>query len=100
MAPAMSVLVTARCGACAVEHHHAPIVGHVVRRPNGVKLWISKRRGGIWAGATVLSHPLLSHPRVPDRLSAVCNRHGPGSVSTADVIDERGNVIIDFSASA
>jgi len=94
------ILVTARCGACAAEHHAAPIVGRVVRRRNGIVLWITGRPRGGWPGAAVLSHPLLSHPPVLDRLEAVCHRHGRGSVAAADVIGKRGKVFVDFSASA
>jgi hypothetical protein len=88
------------CGMCAAEHHHAPIVGYVVRRPNGVVLWITGRPRGGRPGGAVLSHPLLAHPPVRDRLEAVCHRHGRGSVAAADVIGKRGKMIIDFSASA
>jgi hypothetical protein len=96
---AVVILATALCGACAAENLPARIVGRVVRRRNGVVLWIVKRRG-YGAGAVLLSDPMLSLPLVHDRVYAVCNRHGPGSVSAADVIGKRGKVIIDFSASA
>jgi hypothetical protein len=97
---AEAVIVTiARCGLCAAENLPAQIVGRVVRRPLGIMVWISKPRS-VLVGATVLAHPLLSHPPVPDRLHAVCKRHGEGTVSTADVISKRDTVIIDFTASA
>jgi hypothetical protein len=104
------ILVRAVCGACAVESRSpAAIVGRVVRHNNGVVLWESKskrRAVGIsqemvgLRQAAVLSHPRVPGHQPPSRLRAVCDRHGEGSVSTADVIDKRGRIIVDFNVAS
>jgi hypothetical protein len=100
-------VATPLCGLCAGENRPAGIVGRVERRQNDVVLWVAKskrrarldpRRTGLdgWWSGQVLSHPLVAVVDVPDRLYAVCDQHGQGTVSTADVIGRRGRFIVDF----
>ena len=104
------ILARAVCGACAEENRSpAAIVGRVVRHPNGVELWeskskrraagISREMGGL-RQAAVLFHPRAPGHQPPSRLLAVCDRHGRGSVSTADVIRKRGRIVVDFNVAS
>lgn len=99
------VVLTVYCGSCKAERHTEPSrIGDVVEAPTGVRMWITtdrRRNPGLrLPNIQVLYTPARSVQLVPESLTAYCHHHGRGSVSTSDVLNKRGSVVLNLNATA
>jgi hypothetical protein len=102
-----TILLTVWCGECTAEGISRPNkLGRLERTDKGSIRWVvSDRRGGKRLGrnrkdlgGVYLTHWTRSVVDVADTLPALCEKHGRGCVTTADVRNARGNVVLHVTA--
>ena len=105
--PGAHILLTVLCEECADERVRPEQLGQLFREQSGAVGWVTfnrrllrtgdERGAGAWE---MLSDPRVSWAVPPDMLTAFCSRHGEGCVSTADVLTQRGTVVLKMVARA